>query len=372
MKKQLCPLCKKILSLTSLLILLSLSPALSAAPPARPAPAVDVEKVTLLDRAEGKNYVGTLKASKIVNITPKITGTLWKALFKEGSHVKKGDLLFEIEDTVFKANLQVAAAQLKQLQAELDFARKEFQRQSSLMASNATAVTNYESHLRTYESSKAKLLEAKARMKLCENDLSYTKIYSPINGKIGELAIHVGNEVSPASGKLAEIVSYDPVKIQFAVSEKDFFLYFPNGKAAKHSIKIFRADGKLFKGRFSFDFFDNQVDPATDTILIQLKAHNKNMELLPGGYVTVNFTRFFHKKLPAVPVSALNFDGRKYFVYTVRKDNTAEKRFVKTGELVGGRQIVYQGLRPGEKIVVSGTHKIIPNGKIIPVEAENK
>ena len=186
-----------------------------AAPPNRPAPAVDVQEVKCLDRAESKNYVGTLKGSKIVALTAKITGTLWKTHFKEGSLVKKGDLLFEIEDTVFKANSQIASAQLKQLQAELNFARKEYERQKALMASNATAVTNYESHFRTHESSKAKIEEAKARVKLCENDLSYTKIYAPVSGRIGELAVHAGNEVSPASGKLATIVNFDPIKIQF-------------------------------------------------------------------------------------------------------------------------------------------------------------
>ena len=169
-------LLKKIVVLLSAGALLTLS----AAPGRGGIPAVRVEKVTTSARSEGQLYVGKIEGAETVEIVARVSGTLWKAAFKEGSFVKKGALLFHIEDTIYKENVNAARAALKAVEAQLAYAAKEKRRYEKLHTQKATSETTYESAVRTYELYKAQKMEAAAKLALMENDLSYTKIYSPI------------------------------------------------------------------------------------------------------------------------------------------------------------------------------------------------
>lgn len=166
-----------------------------AAGPEATAPSVRVEKVSELSQTEPKTYVGTVAASETVDIVARINGVMWKSAFKEGSLIKKGDLLFQIEDTIYRENVNIARATIKQTQAELDYATREKERYSQLYQTNATAQTTYENALRSYRVYAGKLDEANADLVLAENDLSYTKIYSPLTGRIGRNIYSEGNYI---------------------------------------------------------------------------------------------------------------------------------------------------------------------------------
>lgn len=332
-------------------------------------PSVRVEKASELTESEAKTYVGTVSASKTVDIVARISGVLWEAAFKEGSLVKKGDLLFRIEDTIYRENVNIARATLKQTQAELDYATREKVRYEQLYQTNATAQTTYENALRSYQVYLGKLDEANADLVLAQNDLSYTVIQSPLNGRIGRNIYSEGNYITPEKGTLATIVQFDPVNIRFAMSESDFFRHSRNGQLASDGLEILRADGEPYKGRVEVDFIDNQIDSKTGTIMIQLVGENPEMELIPGGYVMVKFREKFQQALPSVSVTALMTDGEHHYVYVVIPENKVERRDVVIGPQVKARQGILSGLQVGETVVIAGINKIKPGEKVNPVFA---
>ncbi len=332
-------------------------------------PTVRVEEVTLIERSEPKSYVGTIVADATVDIVARISGTLEKANFKEGSMVKAGDPLFEIEDTIYAANVHSAKSVLEQMEAEYTYAKKEHDRYFELIKTQATAQTTYDSALRTLKTYEAKVEEAKAALTLAENDLSYTKISSPLNGRIGLQIFSEGNYITPETGTLARIVCYDPVKIQFSMSESDFFRHFGVGgdSRGKSELEIIRADGRTFEHPTELDFIDNQVDASTGTLMLRFKAANPEMELIPGGYVTVKFSEKYEKPLPAVNVAALMTDGTSHFVYVLDQENRVEKRQVVTGDQIYDHQIVTSGLNAGDRVIIGGLHKVAPGSTVNPV-----
>ncbi len=344
----------------------------TAAGPEKTIPSVRVEEVTLIDQSEPKTYVGTLRADDTVDIVARVSGTLEKKAFKEGSMVKAGDPLFEIEDTIYEANVRSAKSVLAQTKADYDYAKQEFERYRKLFETNATAKSTYDNALRNLRYDEAKIQEAEANLTLAENDLSYTKILSPLSGRIGSNIYSEGNYITPEKGTLATIVRYDPIKIKFSMSEADFFRHFGTDGKSAPQLEIFRADGKEFKQEAKLDFIDNQVDSATGTLMLQFEAPNPEMELIPGGYVTVKFTEKFEKPLPSVNVAALMNDGKNYFVYVVDKDNKVEKRQITVGNQVYDRQIVTSGLSAGEKVITGGLHKASPGGTVNPATPAEK
>lgn len=328
---------------------------------------VRVENVSELTKSEPKVYVGTVQASQTIDIVARISGVLWDVSFQEGSLVKKGDLLFSIEDTIYRENVNVAKALLKQVEAELTYAQKEKTRYETLYESQASAQTTYESTVRTYDLYTGKRDEAQANLVLAENDLSYTKIYSPINGKIGENIYSEGNYITPEKGTLVTIVQYDPIQIKFSMSESDFFKYASNGTLPVNGLEICRADGKQFQGNIKVNFVDNRVDTQTGTIEIELEAENPKLELLPGGYVTVKFSEIFEHPMPAVSVTSLMTDGHDHYVYVVNADNRVERRKVTLGSQVRDKQVITDGLKVGETVVVGGMNKTAPGEQVNPV-----
>ncbi len=338
----------------------------------RPAAVVMARRGTTVMEAETRSYIGSVRPAETVNVTAKVTGTLWKASFREGAIVKKGDLLFEIEDTIYKLKLQAAEAGLKQIEAEYDYAVKEFNRNQQLIEKNIISDAEFAVYAKNRASLEAKIAEMKATIKLCENDLSYTKIYSPITGRIGELVVSVGNEIGPSTGKLATIVQFDPIKIRFSMSEADFYQNYKDGKLVNHTMVVRDASGKKLAGDIKIDFFDNQVDSATDTVMIQMLCPNADNAIVPGGFVKIDFTQKFDTPQLAIPTTAVMNEGKDHYVYVVGYDNIIEKRMIVTGDQVGDLQVVLDGLTIDELVVTGGAHKTYPGGKVVLAQTQKK
>ena len=330
----------------------------------RPAAVVMARRGTTVTAAETRSYIGSVRPAETVNVTAKVNGTLWKTAFREGAIVLKGDLLFEIEDTIYKAKLQAAEAGLKQVEAEYDYAVKEYDRNKKLIDKNVISDAEFAVYVKNRASLEAKIAEMKATIKLCENDLSYTKIYAPITGRIGELVVSAGNEVGPGTGKLATIVQYDPIKIRFSMSEADFYENFKDGKLVDHTMVVRDAADRELAGGVKIDFFDNQIDAATDTVMIQMLCPNANNAIVPGGFVKVDFTQTFDKPQLAIPTTAVINEGKDHYVYVVGADHVIEKRMIRLGGQVGDVQIVLEGLTSDELVVTGGAHKTYPGGTV--------
>lgn len=332
----------------------------------RPAPVVGVEKPVEVKEGEPKSYVGVLKASERVSVTAQVAGKIWKQNFREGGRVEKGQTLFEIEDTVYKANLATAKANLKRLEAQLALAEKEVVRYKKALEKKGVSENDYDRAVNSRAVTLADIETAKARIALAENDMVYTKVLSPISGTIGETKIRVGNNVSPQTGELVSIVQSDPIDIQFALSESDFYRSF-DGRTLRGNVRleVRRADGEAVDRKISVDFVDNQVDRATDTIMVQLVADNADGMLVPGGYAKVLLTEKFEPAKIAVKVSAVMFEGEKRFVYVVGDNDVAERREIKTGVQIGDLQLVESGLSADERVVVTGIHKVIAGQAVV-------
>lgn len=332
----------------------------------RPAPVVGVEKPVEVKEGEPKSYVGVLKASERVSVTAQVAGKIWKQNFREGGRVEKGQTLFEIEDTVYKANLATAKANLKRLEAQLALAEKEVVRYKKALEKKGVSENDYDRAVNSRDVTLADIETAKARIALAENDMVYTKVLSPISGTVGETKIRVGNNVSPQTGELVSIVQSDPIDIQFALSESDFYRSF-DGRTLRGNVRleVRRADGEAVDRKISVDFVDNQVDRATDTIMVQLVADNADGMLVPGGYAKVLLTEKFEPAKIAVKVSAVMFEGEKRFVYVVGDDDVAERREIKTGVQIGDLQLVESGLSADERVIVTGIHKVIAGQAVV-------
>lgn len=364
---------KQTLKLTMLtLAALAARTAVADAPPEGPPPAVRIELVHTLDKSVRQEYVGSVGANATVHIVPRVSGTLEKMGFREGGMVKEGDLLFEIEDTIYRANVDAAQAVLDQTEAELAYAQKEHDRYAALLKNQATAETTYNNTLRAQKVYAAKLHEAKAALTLAKNDLDYTRIHSPLTGRIGESVHSTGNYITPGGGKLASIVQLDPIKIKFSISERIFFRYFRNYEEMVNAeLSIIRANDEPYKGEIKLDFVDNMVDTSTGTIAVQLECSNPDMQLIPGGWVRVQLAEKFDTPRLAIGVSGIMTDGKQHYCYVVGENDQVERRTIVIGPQVRNDQIVDSGLEVGERVVVGGLNKIRPGMKVTPVAMES-
>ncbi len=328
------------------------------------------EKVPLVKDMEEHKYTAKVGGYKVFRVIPRVSGTLEKMNFKEGGLVRKGDLLYEIEDVVYKAKVQADGAKLKQIEAELTYAKQQYERQLSLAKKEVVAVTAKEEATRLYHFTMARRAEAEANLRQSEQDLAHTKIYSPIDGRIGKSAFSTGNYITPASGLLNTVVQLEPVYVTFAISERDYQVMFDGREALLRGEGTFRmllASGKFYPLEGSIAFADNQVDSDTGTIMLWGVMKNPDMSLTSGGLVTVYLSRKTKSMKPGVKLSSLMSDTKGHYVYLLNAENKVVRRNVQVGAIIGGRQIVDSGLKGGELVITDGTHKTMPGGDVIPV-----
>lgn len=350
-------------------VLLAVAEGIAQGPP--PA-TVEVEEVIEIRETAAKEYIGNIKAAEEVNLLARIAGAITGINFKEGSLVKKGDLLFTIEDTTYRAKSLAAKAKVDQAAAELRYAESNYKRQKLLAGKDAVSKSNLEDAERLIENNRAKHKQAEAELLDTENELSYTKIFAPISGRIGEVKHTYGNYVSLASTPLAKIVSVDPIQAKFALSERDFLNLFKSIKSPDRglNITIRLSNGKVYAHKGRVAFIDNEVDKDTGTIGVWVEFDNPEMELVPGGYITALVSDKMKSPLPGVRQAAVLTDSRGSYVYAINGEGLPERRNVILGEVVGFHNIVKSGLRVGELVVVDGTHKVIPGMKVNAVRCK--
>ncbi len=370
---------KLLVGITSMLVLLTGTSTVLHAQGNIP-PVVTVDTVTEVAESGSRKYMGRIEAIENVSLIARVSGFLEKINFKEGDLVKKGDLLFEIEDTTYVAAVKAAEAQLKQAQAELEYAIKNYDRQSSLSTSKIVSESTMEDAVRTKALAEASVLEKEAALIDAQNNLSYTKIYAPISGRIGKSTYSVGNYVTPESSALAKIVQEAPIYVTFAITEPDFDKMFGNAENMKKEavIRLKTADRQYYSSKDAagndeslgkVTLVDNTVDSSTGTIFVWATFPNSEDKLLPGGLVDVFISKKTKKALPAIPITAVMIDSTGKYVYVVGKDNVVERRNIETEEIVGGIYLIRSGLSLGETVIIDGTHKTRPGATVVPVPA---
>ncbi len=339
-----------------------------------PPPQVMLEKVSLRPNTSAKEYVGLVVGSSEVELQPRVSGFLQDVTYKEGEMVKKGQLLFKIEDTTYQAKVDSIKAQIQQCEAELEYAQSNYHRKDTLIKKEAAAKSTFEDATRLLKTAKASLAANRASLMDAENNLSYTKVYAPMDGLAGKATYSLGNYITPSGSPLASLVAVDPIRVKFSISERDFLNYIKDRRNPADFVKIGirMANGEKYTdGEFKPIIIANRVDNETGTIMIWAQGKNPNLRLLPGGYATVVLTPKKVEEKPSVSLSSVMSDQNGTYVYVVGADNIARRRNVTAGAVSNDRQIIENGLKPGEVVISDGTHKVIPGMPVDGVLSSN-
>ena len=315
-------------------------------------------RVTTLDASTiPTEYVGRVEAIQSVSVKPQISGNISKVYFKEGSIVKEGDLLYQIEPQQYQATVQLRKAELEQAKANLITAERYYKRIKST-DKKAISATDRDAAEGDYLKAKAAVAQAKANLRLAQIDLGYCKITAPITGKIGKSLYTKGNYVTPSTTELANIVQMDPIRVTYHMPDRDYLDQFKLFKTENdvYSTKLVLSNGSAYDFTGERDFEDNSIDVSTGTITMNLKFSNADGFLIPGEMVRV-FTSPAEKSIVTViPLSAVMADSRGDYVYVV-SNNIVQKTYVTLGREFGQNREV-TGIREGTQVAVAGVHNL--------------
>jgi membrane fusion protein (multidrug efflux system) len=343
-------------------------------PSSPPPPAVMVAPVISQTVPIFGDYVARTEARQTVEIRARVEGFLEKVLFKEGSQVRAGQLLFVIDQRPYKAALQEAKGSLGQAQASLDKARKDVERLSPLVAEDAAPKVDLDNAESAIQFSRASIERAKAAIAKAELDLKFTEIRSPINGIIGKEEVAVGNLVSRDQTLLTTVSSWDPMRVVFSISEVDYLLraqsfhkgnsFPPDQQAAP--FELVTADNTVYPFRGRLNFVDRALNLTTGTLNVYVSFPNPNRLLRPGLFGRVRVVLEERPNTLLIPQRAVQIMQGVQSVLVVSPDNRVSLRTVTLGERYQDFFIVNEGLKSGERVVVEGLQRAVPGQKVTP------
>ena len=320
--------------------------------------------------------ISYVEAINEVNLLPKVTGTIEKVLFTEGSLVYEGDVLFEIDPSKYQAAYDLALARLDSAKANLVKAERDYNRQVKLSREKFASKATFDTSESAYLQAKAAVQEAQANLDVAKIDLENTKVTAPISGKIGKALATTGNYVVASQVVLAKIVQVNPIRVSFALTDKEVAnLQKDDFNKENLSARITLATGDIIDEKINRVFFDNAVNTNTATISVYADVANTSGRLISGNYVQTAVMTGKPVYSMVVQQSGINYDKDGTFVYVVKIDEKnskendihgiAEQRRVVLGDTVNGsEQIVLNGLKEGELVVVQGNVKIQNNSPI--------
>jgi membrane fusion protein (multidrug efflux system) len=339
----------------------------AAAPPANPA--VGVRPAAMKGVSQAFEFVGHIKATDKVELRARIEGFLEKVAFHEGQDVKAGDLLYQLEQPPFQAQVNTAKANVAQLEAQHRNAELTLGRAQYLIKTVAGQQSNVDSALASERALAAQIDGARAQLQTAEINLGYTEIRSPISGRIGRTVYTLGNLVNPASGVLATIVSQDPIYVLFPVSVRDLEIIREarrqeEGGLSKIDIRIRLSNGKDYPQRGVWNLTDPQVDQQTDTLIMRAIVPNPERQLVDGQFVTAIIRERREAPRLLVPQAALQVDQSGYYVLVVDDQHKVQQRRIQTGPNQDTDVVITSGLNEGENVIVDGIQKVRP-GQIV-------
>jgi membrane fusion protein (multidrug efflux system) len=330
-----------------------------------PPPAVTVAPVASRQITETGEFVGRVTAIDKVDIVARVPGFIEERNFVEGQLVKKGDLLFRIEQATYKAAVEQRRANLAKAKATEVNTKLQLERAKELVRNQNISQATLDQRAADEAAAQANVMEAQALLDQAEIDLGYTEIRSPIDGRIGLATFTVGNLVQPSSGKLATIVRQDPIYVIFQASERDVLEYKRRiAKSQDNSshvrIHIRLPNGSVYPHAGLSNFLDVQVDATTDTVAVRAEVPNPENLLIPSGIVGVTVERGAPHSALVVPQSAVQLDQAGHYVLVVDPAKKVELRRVTTGVEQGRDVVVADGLKAGELVIVEGVQKVRP------------
>jgi len=345
-------------------------------------PVVTVMDVVQKDVPVAFEYVAQTQSSHLVNINARVSGFLDRRLYTEGSLVKKGQILFQMDAMPFQVQLDQARAALARQEAALETAHLNLERTKPLAEQKALSQKDLDDATGRYQSDAAAVEQAKAQVETAKLNLSYTTITSPVTGISSSALQTDGTYISPENSLLTTVAVLSPIWVNFSISENEMqkyrnqltkgLLHAPAGK--KYTVEVILVDGSVYPFKGELTFAEPSYNTQTGTFLIRANVDNPNGMLRPNQYVRVRLTGAVRPKAILVPQRAVQQGARGHFVWVVNKENKVEQRPVTVGNWYGDDWFISEGLRSGDEVVVDGGLTLRPGMPVAkkPYDADQK
>jgi membrane fusion protein (multidrug efflux system) len=341
-----------------------------------PALEVGVVSVEQRDVPVYGEWVGNLDGYVNAQIQPQVSGYLVRQVYREGQHVRKGDVLFEIDPRSFQASLDQAQGQLGQARAQLELSQINVKRDTPLVAIHALAQSQLDNDTQQVHQYQSLVKTNEAAIETAQLNLSWTKVRSLIDGIAGRATIQAGNLVS-TSTTLTSVSQVNPIKAFFSISEQEYIDLTNSAKrqgavdllkgGSKISLELTLANGEKYPGSGSIVFVDRAVDNTTGTILIAGAFSNPSGLLRPGQFAKVRALTSVQKNAFIVPQRAVLDQQGQHLAIVVGANNIAKVQKITVGSQVGQDWIVTSGLNPGDRVVTEGNGKVRDGMAVKPV-----
>lgn len=342
------------------------------------APAVSAADVVVKSISQWDSFNGRVEAVESVQLRPRVSGYIDKVNYTDGQEVKKGEVLFTIDDRTYRAALEQAQATLTRAKTQASLARSEANRTDKLVNTNVVSREEWEQRRSAAAQAQADIRAAQAAVDAAQLNLDFTKVSAPIDGRASRALITSGNLVTAgdSASVLTTLVSLKTVYVYFDVDEATY-LHYQNlarsgqGASSNHlalpvEIGLVGEEGYPHQGKV--DFLDNQLTPSTGTIRMRALLDNAQRQFTPGLFARVRLPGSAEFKATLVDDKAVLTDQDRKYVYIVDKEGKAQRRDITPGRLAAGLRIVQQGLNPGDKVIVDGLQKVFMPG--MPVNAK--
>jgi RND family efflux transporter MFP subunit len=345
----------------------------SAAPP----PEVSVAQVLQKRVKDWDEFTGRLQAVETVEIRPRVSGYIDQVAFTEGKVVKRGDLLFVIDPRPYKADYDRAAADVKRYKTSLELAQIEQKRVQRLKESGAVSQEEVDERISTTSQVEANVAGAEAALESAALNMSFTRVTSPIDGRVSRAEVTRGNLVTGGTNGgtfLTSVVSIDPIYLYFEGDEATYLRYIqmaragerPSSRDAPNPVRVGLANEEGFPHAGTMDFVDNQVNAQTGTIRARAVLQNKDGLYIPGLFARVQLLGSSEYTAILIDDRAVNTDQSQKYVLLLASGNKIEYRRIKLGRVIDGLRIVREGLHPGDVIVVNGAQRVHPGIVVAP------
>lgn len=330
---------------------------------------VSVAPVQSRDITPWDEFTGRIAAVETVHLRPRVSGYVESVEFTEGQEVKKGQVLFVLDDRSYRAELDRAEAGLSRARSHAALAESELRRARQLAEEKLISAELLEQRRATTAQAISEVRAAEAQVTKARLDLEFTRVRAPIDGMAGRALVTTGNLAAPDSTVLTTLVSLDPVHVYFESDEQTYLRHARAGtdvRGGRNPVRVGLAGETGHPHEGELDFLDNQVDARTGTIRARALLPNPDRTLTPGLYARVQLVANAPEPALLVDDKAVLTDQDRKYVYVVGQNNTAERRDVVTGRVVDGLRVIEQGLADGDQVVVGGMQRIFFPG--MPVD----
>ncbi|HFX6962572.1 efflux RND transporter periplasmic adaptor subunit [Klebsiella oxytoca] len=342
------------------------------------APVVSAADVVVKSISQWDSFNGRIEAVESVQLRPRVSGYIDKVNYVDGQEVKKGEVLFTIDDRTYRAALEQAQATLARAKTQASLARSEANRTDKLINTNLVSREEWEQRRAAATQAQADIRAAQAAVDAAQLNLDFTKVTAPIDGRASRALITSGNLVTAgdSASVLTTLVSQKTVYVYFDVDESTYLHYqhlarSGQGASSNHlalpvEIGLVGEEGYPHQGKV--DFLDNQLTPSTGTIRMRALLDNAQRQFTPGLFARVRLPGSAEFNATLIDDKAVLTDQDRKYVYVVDKDGKAQRRDITPGRLAAGLRIVHKGLNPGDRVIVDGLQKVFMPG--MPVNAK--